>query len=282
MVELTFILLILGLTTAGILLAPKITLWRRNRVRRRAFSPLWEETLKKNLPFYTLLSAQEHHHLQGNIQVFLAEKQFIGCAGLKVTSEMKLIIAAVGCLLLLNPQNRYFSKLKSVLLYPSAYTAKASKWVSPYVIEETQVARLGESWSMGQIVLSWTQIQQDMRHWQDGHNVILHEFSHQLDAEDNTVSGVPRLPNRAAYSTWAQVMVAEYEQLCQAVQQGQKTVMDSYGVTDPAEFFAVATETFFEKPRALYRKHPALYDLLKNYYQLDPQQWFHRLEKTKL
>jgi MtfA peptidase len=274
MFELAIVLLILGLIIAGIVLAPRVTRWRRNRISRRPFLPLWEEIIAKYLPFYKSLSLQARHQLQGNIQVFLAEKQFIGCAGLKVSLEMKLVIAAVSCLLLLNQHNRYFSKLRSILLYPHAYKTKASRWVSPYVVEEAQVARLGESWAIGQLVLSWAQVEQDMRCWQDGHNVILHEFSHQLDAEDNSVSGVPYLSSRAAYGAWAQVMRAEYQQLCQAVQQSQKTVIDAYGATDPAEFFAVATETFFEKPQALQRKHPVLYDLLQNYYQLDPRQWF--------
>jgi MtfA peptidase len=275
MVELTVISLIVGVAIAGILLAPKITRWRRNHLKRRPFPPLWEETIEKHLPFYAALFKDEQHQLQGNIQVLLAEKQFIGCGGLKVTLEMKLVIAAVSALLLLNQQNQYFSKLRSILLYPSTYTAQASQWVSPYVIEETTVARLGESWTTGNLVLSWAQVQRDMSHWQDGHNVILHEFSHQLDADENTVSGVPRLLNRAAYSTWAQVMTAEYQQLCQAVFKKQRTVLDSYGATNPAEFFAIATETFFEKPQSLHRQHPALYSLLQDYYQLDPRQWFH-------
>ncbi len=273
MVELTIVLLIVVFAIAGILLTPKVIRWRRNRIRHRPFPVLWEETIQQNLPFYHSLSIEERDRLQGNIQVFLAEKQFIGCGGLIVTLDMKLVIAAVGCLLLFNRQNKYFSKLRSILLYPSAYMASASTWVSPYVIEETQVARAGESWATGQLVLSWAQIQQDMHRWKDGYNVILHEFAHQLDSEDDTVQGVPLLPRRAAYSAWAQVMTAEYNQLCQAVLQGQKTVIDSYGATNPAEFFAVATETFFEKPKSLYRKHPDLFNLLQSYYQLDPRQW---------
>lgn len=275
MVELALISLTVGCLIAGILLAPRVTRWRRNRIRHRPFPPLWEQTIAENLPFYTSLGTHERAQLQGNIQVLLAEKQFIGCGGLKVTLEMKLVVAAVSSLLLLNRQNHYFSQLSSILLYPSTYTTQASEWVSPYVIEETQVARLGESWTTGNLVLSWAQVKRDMSHWQDGHNVILHEFSHQLDAEENTVSGVPRLPSQTAYSAWAKVMAMEYKQLCRAVLQGKKTVLDSYGATNPAEFFAIATETFFEKPQSLHRQHPALYSLLQDYYQLDPRQWFH-------
>jgi MtfA peptidase len=274
MIPLTLILLTVGCLIAGILLAPRVTRWRRNWIKRRPFPPLWAQIIAENLPFYALLSAHERAQLQGHVQVLLAEKQFIGCGGLKVTLEMKLVIAAVSSLLLLNQQNQYFSKLRSILLYPSTYTTQTSQWVSPYVIEETKVARLGESWTTGNLVLSWAQVKRDMSHWRDGHNVILHEFAHQLDAEENTVSGVPRLPSRAAYSTWAQVMTAEYQQLCQAVLQGKKTVLDSYGATNPAEFFAIATETFFEKPQSLHRQHPALYTLLQDYYQLDPRDWF--------
>ncbi|MEM9090105.1 MAG: M90 family metallopeptidase [Cyanobacteria bacterium P01_F01_bin.53] len=277
MIELAIILLTLGLSIAGLLLAPTITQWRRDRLRKKRFPPQWETTLEKHLPFYASLLSDERRQLKEHIQVFLAEKQFIGCGGLEVTLEMKIVVAAVGCLLLLNrPNPQYFTKLRSILLYPSTYKTKVSKWLSPYVVEETQVARLGESWHRGHLVLSWAQVSQDMRHWRDGHNVILHEFAHQLDAEDDTAAGVPHLPHPGDRKTWADVMTAGYEQLCRAVAQGQKTVIDSYGSTHPAEFFAVVTETFFERPRSLHRHHPQLYDLLHNYYQIDPKQWFQR------
>ncbi|MDZ8050203.1 MAG: zinc-dependent peptidase [Aulosira sp. ZfuVER01] len=267
------IFLILGLIVTGILISPLLNKQRRNRIKYRPFPPLWQAIIENNLPIYLKLTPDERRRLQGHIQVFLAEKQFIGCKGLQVTEEMKLTIASVACLLLLNERGEYFSKLRSILIYPSTYLVNETVATGDYVIEERREARLGESWSRDQVVLSWEQVQQDTHNWKDGHNVVLHEFAHQLDQEDGKAEGVPILPQKSDYPIWAQVMTAEYQQLCNDVQQGVTTVMDSYGATKPAEFFAVATETFFEKPHQLLQKHPALYELLQRYYQVDPGQW---------
>lgn len=272
MVATLLVLIFVALIVLGILGYPIWLKQRRNRFKVRPFPALWASTVEHNLPIYTRLSSEERKRLQGHIQVFLAEKQFIGCNGLQVTEEMKLIIAAVACLLLLNERGKYFPKLRSLLIYPGAY------WVNEtistgYVVEERRTARLGESWSRDQVVLSWDQVQQDMLNWKDGRNVVLHEFAHQLDQEDGKAEGVPILPHEVDYQAWAKVMTAEYRQLCQNVEQGAKTVMDRYGATNPAEFFAVATETFFEKPQQLLKKHPDLYRQLQSFYKLDPSQW---------
>jgi MtfA peptidase len=271
-VETILVLLIAAFAILGILGYPTWVKQRRNRLKERPFPTLWAATVEHNLPLYYRLSSEERKRLQGHIQVFLAEKQFIGCGGLQITAEMKLIIASVACLLLLNERRKYFPKLRSLLIYPSAY------WVNEtistgYVVEKRRVARLGESWSADQVVLSWDQVQQDMQNWQDGRNVVLHEFAHQLDQEDGKAEGVPILPQEADYQEWATVMTTEYQQLCQDVERGKKTVMDSYGATNPAEFFAVATETFFEKPQQLFKKHPALYRQLQAFYKLTPLDW---------
>ncbi|QIR40032.1 zinc-dependent peptidase [Tolypothrix sp. PCC 7910] len=265
--------LIIGITITAILISPLLIKQRRKRLKSRTFPPLWNAIIENNLPIYLHLSPPERRRLQGHIQVFLTEKQFIGCKGLQVTEEMKLTIASVACLLLLNERGEYFSKLRSILVYPSTYLVTETVATGEYVVEERREARLGESWSRDQVVLSWEQVQQDTQNWQDGHNVVLHEFAHQLDQEDGKAEGVPILPNKSDYPVWAQVMTAEYQQLCNDVQQGVKTVIDSYGATNPAEFFAVATETFFEKPHQLLNQHPRLYELLQRYYQINPRQW---------
>lgn len=273
MVETTIVLLIVGLIMIGILISPILTAWRRNRLKQRAFPSLWQVVIEHHLPIYAALSPAQCKRLQGHIQVFVAEKQFIGCAGLQVTLEMKLTIAAIACLLLLNERGQYFPKLRSILIYPSAYLVNETTAITPYVVEERRTARLGESWTTDQVILSWQQVEQDSRHWQDGHNVVLHEFAHQLDQEDGRAEGVPILRHPSDYRQWAQVMTVEYQRLCQQVERGAITVMDSYGATNPAEFFAVATETFFEQPNALLHQHPALYEQLQSYYQLNPVQW---------
>ncbi|WP_413201079.1 M90 family metallopeptidase [Nostoc piscinale] len=268
-----FIFLILGLIVTAIFISPILTKRRRNRIKKRPFPPLWSAVIENNLPIYLRLTPEERRRLQGHIQVFLAEKQFIGCQGLQVTTEMKITITAVACLLLLNERGEYFPKLRSILIYPSTYFVNQTVAVSDYVVEERRDARLGESWVKDQVILSWEQVQRDTKNWSDGHNVVLHEFAHQLDQEDGKAEGVPILPNKSDYLVWSQVMTAEYQQLCNDMQQDIKTVIDSYGATNPAEFFAVATETFFEKPQQLLEKHSQLYELLQRYYQINPMEW---------
>ncbi|ACK72247.1 protein of unknown function DUF980 [Gloeothece citriformis PCC 7424] len=271
MLETLIVLVFVGLIIAGIVLFPHLIKRKRNRLKRLPFPPIWQAILENNLPIYSHLSPDERKRLRGHIQVFLAEKQFIGCSGLEVTEEMKLTIAAVACLLLLNESGRYFSPLRSILVYPSAYRVQTKNSLGNYVVEQSWETRLGEAWARDLVVLSWQQIQQDLNHWNDGHNVILHEFAHQLDFEDGKGQGVPILPNNSDYSLWAEVMTQEYQHLCRQVDRGIKTFIDSYGAKNPAEFFAVVTETFFSRPYQLNQKHPALYRLLQHYYKLDPQ-----------
>lgn len=273
MIETIVIFFIIGIIITGIFLNPTLMRWRRKRIEHRFFPPLWNAIIENNLPIYLCLSPPQRRQLQGLIQVFLTEKQFIGCGGIQVTEEMKLVIAAVACLLLLNCSGEYFPKLRSILIYPTTYLVNETTAIGNYVVQERQVARLGESWINDQVVLSWQQVKYDTSHWSDGHNIVLHEFTHQLDQADGRAEGVPILPPTCDYQIWSKVMTKEYQKLCNDIQQGVNTVIDSYGATNPAEFFAVATETFFEKPHQMLQQHPELYKLLQGYYQLNPVQW---------
>ncbi|WP_392532221.1 M90 family metallopeptidase [Nostoc sp. C117] len=273
MIGIIIVFVIIALILTGILVYPILIKRRRNRLKNRPFSQVCHTIIENNLPIYPYLSPDEQRRLQGHIQVFLAEKQFIGCRGLRVTEEMKLTLAANACLLLLNEQGKYFPRLRSILIYKGAYLVNETTLFGNYVVEERRVARLGESWTNDQVIVSWSQVKQDTNNWKDGHNVVLHEFAHQLDQENGRAEGVPVLQQTSDYTSWAKVMTQEYQQLCNDVLQDVKTVIDSYGATNPAEFFAVATETFFEKPQQMMSKHPALYEQLQHYYQLDPVQW---------
>ena len=254
----------------GILCYPFFVKWQRDRLMAQQFPKSWLSIIESNISIYRDLTSEQQKELQGYVQVFLKEKQFIGCLGLQITEEIKVTIAAIACLLLFGDRKTYFPNLRSILVYPTAYIVNEMV-MNSYVVEERRVARLGESWTRDQLVLSWEQVQQDIHNWEDGHNVVLHEFAHQLDQEDGQAEGVPILARTLDYEVWKQVMSAEYLQLCDRVENGKKTVMDSYGTTNPAEFFAVATETFFEKPHQLNQKHQALYELLQRYYRLDPR-----------
>jgi MtfA peptidase len=273
MIETAIVLIAIGLIIAVIFGYPALVWWRRNRLKGRPLSPQQQATLECSLPMYASLTVAERRRLQGHVQVFIAEKQFIGCGGLQLTAQMKITVAAIAALLLLNERGKYFPRLRSILIYPDAYIVHETVAVGGGIIEERKVARLGESWTTDQVVLSWGQIQTDLAHWNDGRNVVLHEFAHQLDQEDGKAEGVPILHQNADYAAWAEVMTAEYQQLCDRVEQGAKTILNPYGATNPAEFFAVATETFFEMPQPLLTHHQNLYEQLQRYYKLNPAQW---------
>jgi Mlc titration factor MtfA (ptsG expression regulator) len=244
--------------------------WRRRRLDKLPFPATWLRILRERVPYYRLLSRDEQTQLQKLVRVFLSEKVFEGCGGLEMTDEIRVTIAAQACILLLNREHDYYAGLHSILVYPSSYQAP-SKFVDPAgVVHEGDESRLGEAWLRGSIILSWDDVRQDSADFQDGHNVTFHEFAHQLDQQDGTFDGAPLLEKRAHYRSWARVLMKEYQALSDAAERGQETLIDQYGATDPAEFFAVITEAFFERPKALKEKHPELYDELKKFFRQDP------------
>lgn len=244
--------------------------WRRRRVLETPFPTAWLEIIERRVPYYQMIPEMDRRELLGHIQIFLAEKSFEGCGGLTVTDEMKVVIAAQACILLLHRSTDYFPELGSIYVYPHPYVAETHHRLPGGVVEDGVEARVGESWRYGNVVLAWDNVLAGARDIHDGQNVVLHEFAHQLDEEDGNANGAPRLELRSQYTAWARVLSEEFNQLNREVSHGHKTVMDKYGATNPAEFFAVATETFFEKPVQLKRKHPALYDELKMFYRQDP------------
>ncbi len=237
----------------------------RTKLLSRPFEPEWDAILRQNMPQYSHLNSELLTELQGYVKEFIHDKTFEGCGGLEITIEMKVVVAAEACLLLLNRPQRCYPRLTTVLLYPSAYVAGGDNASSS--------VRLGESWVTGSIVLAWDSVKRGAINVRDGHNVTMHEFAHQLDQEDGVGDGAPILTTRSAYSEWAKVLGHDYEDLREQVQHGDRTVIDDYGATNPAEFFAVATETFFEKPRQLHSKHPELFEALQGYYRVDPREW---------
>jgi hypothetical protein len=242
----------------------------RQAVREKIFHPEWLQLIEKNVPYFRLLAPDEQRELQGLILVFLDEKSFEGCGGLEITDEIRVTIAAQACMLLLHRRTDDYPRLKSILVYPHPYHATGAHSVSGRLWAEGDETRLGESWQTGAIVLAWDAVQGGAADVHDGHNVVYHEFAHQLDAEDGTVNGAPVLPHRSMYSAWARILGAEYENLIQETHQRHRTVMDEYGTQNPAEFFAVATETFFEKPVQLLQHHPELYEELRLFYNQNP------------
>ena len=245
---------------------------RRKRLGNQPFPPAWLEIIERNVPIYRRLSKADQKELQGHVLVFLAEKNFEGCGGLELTDEIKVTVAAQACILLLHRETDYYPGLYSILVYPGAYIAKTHVELAPGHYAETEQVRLGESWKRGALILSWDDVLASAGDVHDGHNVVLHEFAHQLDTEDGPANGAPPLPRRSMYVAWARILAKDYAELQKDAREGRPTVLDEYGATNPAEFFAVATESFFEKPVELRRQHPELYEELKLYFQQDPAQ----------
>ena len=244
---------------------------RRAKLRAQPVPAGWRPIVSRTVPIFRRLSAADQTELLGHMQVFLAEKHFEGCGGLELTDEIRLTIAAQACLLLLHRETDYYPRLRSILVYPTGYTAHGDRHVGGGLWEEAGEERLGHTQQqLGALVLAWDAARQGALEPTDGENLVLHEFAHQLDFEDSATNGTPALSSRAEYLAWGRVMSAEFEALREAEETGQPTLIDQYGATDPAEFFAVVTEAFFERPHALRRRHPALYDRLAAFYQQDP------------
>lgn len=240
-------------------------------MRARPVPAGWRELIEKNVPFFRRLPPADQAELLGHVLVFLDEKTFEGCGGLEITDEVRVSIAAQACVLMLHdPDPGYFTDVSTVLVYPSAYVAPSIERRPDGTIVEGGGVRLGEAWTRGEVILAWDHVLGGAADVRDGQNVVLHEFAHKLDQEDGAADGAPTLPTRAHYLPWARVLGDEFRLLRTAVDKRRKTVLDAYGATNPAEFFAVATECFFEKGAAMRRKHPALYEQLQQLYRQDP------------
>ncbi len=256
--------------------------WQGHRARCAPFPRAWVEILEQRLPPYRHLPPHLQTQLQQLVKMFVYEKTFIGCAGLEITDEIRVTIAAGACLLLLNRTTNEYHGLRWIYVYPSAFVAHQKMQDDAGVVSEGRVDLLGESWDNGKVILSWDDVEHGVSDFTDARNVVLHEFAHQLDHENGATDGAPILRSfrgqgsrggESAYSIWAKVFSEEFAALQRDVQRGEHNLLDHYGATNPAEFFAVATETFFEKPHDMQLQHPALYTELKNYYQLDPTEW---------
>ena len=262
-------LLVLG----WLLREPLFTEWRRRGVRRVPFPPEWRQILRQRWPYFHSMPADLQLQLKKHVQVFLAEKAFIGCNGLVVTDEMRVTIAAQACLLLLNRRSDYFANLRQVLVYPGAFIVDKLHTDGSGVRQDQRQVLAGESWQHGQVILSWQDTVDGADVPDDGRNVVIHEFAHQLDQENGRANGSPHLPSRGRQARWARVLGEEFAALQQRVRAGQPSLLSDYGATDPAEFFAVASEVFFEQPQRLHAEHAALYRELSGLYRVNPLSW---------
>jgi MtfA peptidase len=259
----------------GILLALPLWHFLRNRSRTEAFrEPFpeeWRAYLERGFPLYRRLPRQLRLKLEPVVRAFLADVRFVGCQGFEITDEVRLVIAVQACLLIVERDPKAYAGLSSVLVYPDEFVVTERHEDEAGVVCEAESAVQGQSEDDQRIILSWRDVMESAAD-ADAYHVVLHEFAHYLD---NSIGGL--LTDTASGSEslkhWHDVLAREYEALCNAVDDGEETLVDEGAAEHPAEFFAYATETFFEQSAALARRHPALYAELRSFYGLDPASW---------
>ncbi len=256
---------------------PHWVAWRRGQTQADPFPAPWRRILRRRMPLFALMPPDLQLQLKKHIQVFLAEKAFIGCRGQPITDEVRVTIAAQACLLLLNRPANYFPALRQILVYPSAFLVEHEAVDEAGVVQAGRDLRSGESWSHGQVILAWDDTLRGAADPHDAWNVVIHEFAHQLDSQTGLTNGAPDLGQAERYAAWSTTMQSAYDALCAATDAfeagGPAPFLDPYGATEPAEFFAVVTEAFFERPRALLAEHPPLYHELSDFYKVHPASW---------
>lgn len=241
---------------------------RRQQLLAEPFPSGWPKFLKRNVRQYSLLSAAEQAKLRDRLRIFVAEKDWVGCGGLAVDDEMKVTIAAQACLLVLGFEPAYhYDRIRTVLVYPGTYL-HPERQRGRFVGEEEEV--YGEYWHRGPVIVSWKNTRDGL---EDRGNLVFHEFAHHLDDVDGGMDGTPPLDSAAQASRWERVVSDEYARLVRSSARDEATLLNQYGATSLAEFFAVATECFFERPVPLRREHPELYEILRDFYRQDPARW---------
>lgn len=250
-----------------------ITEMRRKRLKSRPFPTAWLSVMERHVSLYRRLPAADRQELEGHLQVFLAEKSFEGKGGMAITDQVRVTVAAQACILLLHRRTDYFPGLSSVIVYPGEYLAPHLEVDEWGIVTEGTDRRTGESCPEGALVLSWEDVLAEEIDVHPGYNVVLHEFAHQLDAEEGITSGAPLLGKRSRHGMWQGTLQNEFERLREDDEHGRPTVLDPYGAESPEEFFAVATEAFFETPLPLRERHPELYGELAGYYRQNPAGW---------
>lgn len=265
--------MLLLLLAAAALVA--VWLWRRSQ-RRGALlsSPLPQADrarLERLVPMVRRLPPELHAPLEGKVNLFLDQVDFIGCDGLEVTEDMRLAIAGQACLLVVNAEH-WYDTLRTILIYPGPFKSRLTRHEG-YVVTERDEVRLGESWARGPVILSWPHSEQGAIDQMDGHNVVLHEFAHQIDALSGNADGAPLMNKDQSFEDWSRVFLEAYAAHLGNLEAGRPTVFDPYGATAHEEFFAVAVELFFEKPGPLRHEAPEVYDQLKMFFRLDPISW---------
>jgi len=248
---------------------------RRNKIIQAPFPSVWEDIIRRNVAHYCMLEDAERAHLRALIQVFIAEKHWEGAGGLELTDEICVTISAQACLLLLGLPHDYYRNVESIIVYPSTVVPPQRRpgfFENTFAPVELEHPIIGQAFQQGPIIIIWDAALRGGRQPESGHNVIYHEFAHKLDMLDGAADGTPPLRDRAEYREWVQTCSREYLRLKHDTEKGKKSFLNAYGATNEAEFFAVATEQFFDQPRLMIDHAPDLYRVLQEYYRQDPSE----------
>jgi Mlc titration factor MtfA (ptsG expression regulator) len=246
---------------------------RRKKLAQVPFPTDWEEIVRGNVAHYCMLDDAERAHLRSLIQVFIAEKYWEGAGGLTLTDEIRVTISAQACLLLLGLPHNYYQNVLTIIVYPSTVVPPLRKlgfFETPLAPLEDSHPIIGQAFQQGPVIIIWDAALHGGRHPELGHNVVYHEFAHKLDMLDGAADGTPPLRDRAEYRDWVQTCSREYLRLKHDAERGKKSFLNAYGAANEAEFFAVATEQFFDQPGLMMKHSPDLYRVLKEYYRQDP------------
>ena len=246
---------------------------RRERILAEPFPEEWNELLPRHMGCWRDLLDDERDHLRQLVQVFVEEKRWEGLGGLVMSDEIKVTVAAQACVLILYLHHDLYRQVESILVYPSTMVAPqrpASILGVATSPPEGPMPILGQAFPRGPVILAWDAVRRGGEDPRDGHNVVFHEFAHKLDMLSGHADGVPPLADRETYARWVEVFERAWADLHAKQDAGRRTFLDAYAGKSPAEFFAVATEQFFEQGRTMERKHPELYEVLRGFYRQDP------------
>lgn len=241
---------------------------RRKRITRQPWPESWTDVLQQNVRQYRTINESLKSRWQDVTKVIVAEKYWEGCAGLAINDEIKVTIAAQAGMMLLGVNDFFFDNVRTVLVYPENQTTTMRDGLM--VEEGTPLA--GQAWQGGPVILSWADVLSGA-HYDDGHNLVVHEFAHCLDGLDGEMGGSPVFDNADSAQRWQSVITQEFKRLTRAVERGERTLLDPYGATNHAEFFAVASETFFEQPVRMQQAMPELFGLMVEYFHINPANW---------
>lgn len=278
---LSYILPILlgGLVTGYFIAKPYFRKYQRKNITSVPFKKEWRKIIQRRMPYYRKMPTDLQFQLKKHIQIFISEKEFIGCNGVVITDEIRVTVAAQACLLLLNRKTSYYPKLRTILIYPREFVKEQTNRNNDGVEYKQRIALKGESWSYGKVVLSWEDILYGAELPCDGQNVVIHEFAHQLDQENGNANGAPILEKGQDYAHWSSVFSEQFSVLKQHKNNKTPSLFDYYGATNPAEFFAVTSEVFFEQPMKFKHEYRALYQQLSLFYKVDPTLWHDESER---